>query len=204
MNKPGNWPLSRRRVLQVSAAALVAAETLQISGAGLSSTASAQVVKTSIAGYILKRLTERKVKALFAVPGATCDRLLRAAVAQSFPIVATSSDLEAGQAADAYARIAGLGAVTVSYGVGTLALLPAIAGAYAERSPVVVLNGGPSAADLKILADDGTLPTHSIGRGLTDLRAFEQVTAKAIRIERARDAGKLMSRSWISAKALLA
>jgi TPP-dependent 2-oxoacid decarboxylase len=62
--------------------------------------------------------------------------------------VVTASDLEAGYAADGYARTKGLGAVSVAYGVGALGMINAIAGAYVERSPVVIVNGGPTEANL--------------------------------------------------------
>ena len=52
----------------------------------------------------------------------------------------------AGFAADAYARINGIGAVCVTYCVGGLSLCNSIAGAYAEKSPVVVISGAPGAA----------------------------------------------------------
>ena len=49
-------------------------------------------------------------------------------------VVVTASDLDAGYAADGYARIKGLAALSVTYGVGTMSLLAVIGGAYA---PVV-------------------------------------------------------------------
>ena len=49
----------------------------------------------------------------------------------------------AGFAADAYARVNGIGAVCVTYCVGGLSLCNSIAGAYAEKSPVVVISGAP-------------------------------------------------------------
>ena len=49
----------------------------------------------------------------------------------------------AGFAADAYARVHGMGAVCVTYCVGGLSLCNSIAGAYAEKSPVVVITGSP-------------------------------------------------------------
>ena len=49
----------------------------------------------------------------------------------------------AGFAADAYARLNGIGAVCVTYCVGGLSLCNSIAGAYAEKSPVVVISGSP-------------------------------------------------------------
>ena len=49
----------------------------------------------------------------------------------------------AGFAADAYARVHGMGAVCVTYCVGGLSLCNSVAGAYAEKSPVVVITGSP-------------------------------------------------------------
>src|SRR5919112_1022389 len=48
-----------------------------------------------------------------------------------------------GFAADAYARVHGMGALCVTYCVGGLSVCNSIAGAYAEKSPVVVISGSP-------------------------------------------------------------
>ena len=53
----------------------------------------------------------------------------------------------AGFAADAYARVNGIGAVCVTYCVGGLSLCNSIAGAYAEKSPVVVISGAPGLSE---------------------------------------------------------
>jgi indolepyruvate decarboxylase len=53
----------------------------------------------------------------------------------------------AGFAADAYARINGIGLVSVTYCMGGLYVLDAIAGAYAEKSPVVVVSTAPGRKD---------------------------------------------------------
>ena len=102
----------------------------------------------TVADYILQRLSEQKVDTLFGVPAAYCAPLFDAANAHGMRSIVTASDLEAGYAADGYARTKGLGAVSVAYGVGTLSMINAIAGAYVERSPVLVINGGPTAANL--------------------------------------------------------
>jgi len=49
----------------------------------------------------------------------------------------------AGFAADAYARIRGMGALCVTYCVGGLSVCNSVAGAFAEKSPVVMLTGSP-------------------------------------------------------------
>src|SRR3979409_184825 len=88
----------------------------------------------TVADYILKRLSEQHVDTLFGVPAAYCAPLFDAAPAHGLQSVVNASDLEAGYAADAYARTHGLGAVSVAYGVGALSMINAIAGAYVERS----------------------------------------------------------------------
>lgn len=135
------------------------------------------------ADYIITRLRQLNVEALFGVPAYYCASLFDAAGrAPNFRTVVTSSDLEAGYAADAYARVRGLSAVSVAYGVGTLSLLNAIAGAYIERSPIVVVNGGPTPRNVAIQNDNGILFSHSMGRPHSDLEAFRPFTAFCERV----------------------
>ncbi len=72
----------------------------------------------------------------------TCWLLQNAQESPLQPIGCTREDC-AGFAADAYARVNGMGAVCVTYCVGGLSLCNSIAGAYAEKSPVVVISGAP-------------------------------------------------------------
>jgi indolepyruvate decarboxylase len=138
-------------------------------------------VAFTVADYVLTRLAQQHVDTLFGVPAAYCAPLFDAAGAHGIRSVVTASDLEAGYAADGYARTKGLAAVSVAYGVGTLSMINAIAGAYVERSPVVVVNGGPSTANLDNLKNHDVVFSHSIGRPDTDLRAYKLVTASAAR-----------------------
>jgi indolepyruvate decarboxylase len=135
----------------------------------------------TVADYILKRLSEQQVDTLFGVPAAYCAPLFDAAATHGMTSVVTASDLEAGYAADGYARTKGLGAASVAYGVGTLSMINAIAGAYVERSPVVVINGGPTSQNLSNLHQFDVLFSHSIGQDATDLTAYRLVTASAAR-----------------------
>jgi indolepyruvate decarboxylase len=142
-------------------------------------------VAFTVADYILKRLSEHRVDRLFGVPAACCAPLFDAAAAHGIKSVVAASDLEAGYAADGYARTRGLGAVSVAYGVGTLSMINAIAGAFVERSPVVVINGGPTAAYISNLHQFDIVFSHSIGQDATDLAAYKLVTAKAVRAGKA-------------------
>jgi indolepyruvate decarboxylase len=132
------------------------------------------------------------VEVLFGIPGTSCAALFDEAHGERLRLVVTSSELEAGYAADAYARLRGISAVSVSYGVGTLSLVNAIAGALVERSAVVVLNGGASVHDLWNERHRDVLFSHSTGRASTDLRVFEQITAFAARAETVDDVPALV------------
>jgi indolepyruvate decarboxylase len=136
-------------------------------------------VAFTVADYILKRLSEQHVDRLFGVPAAYCAPLFEKAASHGIKSVVTASDLEAGYAADGYARTKGLAAVSVAYGVGTLSMINAIAGAYVERSPVVVINGGPAKRHLDNLQNFDIVFSHSIGQPATDLAAYKLVTANA-------------------------
>ena len=98
---------------------------------------------TTIGQYLIKRLQDYGIGDVFGIPG---DYILTFySMLESSPIKVIGCTREdcAGFAADAYARINGMGAVCVTYCVGGLSVCNSIAGAYAEKSPVVMLTGSP-------------------------------------------------------------
>lgn len=132
----------------------------------------------NISDYVIERLKEQGVDTLFGVPSFYNAALYYAAErAAGFSSIVNSSDLEAGYAADGYARVRGLSVVAVSYGPGTLSLANAVAGAYAERSPVFIVNGGPSDKNIGDQTSTGVLYSHSIGRPHTDMEVLQPLTA---------------------------
>ncbi|MFN3727377.1 MAG: thiamine pyrophosphate-dependent enzyme [Allosphingosinicella sp.] len=147
---------------------------------------------STVASYLIERLRQNDADVLFGIPGTSCAAVFAAADDAGMTTVVNSSELDAGYAADGFARMRGLGVVSVSYGVGTLSLANAVAGAFVERSAVVVVNGGPGARDLWNERHYGLLYSHSTGRPFTDLAVFKQITAFAARIERAAEAPDLI------------
>jgi indolepyruvate decarboxylase len=137
-------------------------------------------VAFTVADYIVRRLAEQHVDILFGVPGAYCSPLFDVAIRQGMRTVVTASDLEAGYAADGYARTKGLGATSVAYGVGALSMINAIAGAFVERSPVVVVNGAPTPGALSNLHQFDVVLSQSIGQDATYPSAYK-LTASAAR-----------------------
>lgn len=61
--------------------------------------------------------------------------------------VENRNELNAGYAADAYARLKGISAFVTTFGVGELSACNAIAGSYSENVPVIHIVGAPPMAD---------------------------------------------------------
>ncbi|GAA3385244.1 alpha-keto acid decarboxylase family protein [Cryptosporangium minutisporangium] len=130
--------------------------------------------EVTVATYLAERLRQHGVAHLFGVPGdfnlGLIDGLL-AGGQQRW--IGSPNELNAGYAADAYARRRGLAALVTTYGVGELSCLNAIAGSYAEQVPVVQITGAPATNA------GGALLHHTLADG--DLghfaRAYREVTA---------------------------
>ena len=99
----------------------------------------------TVSRYLIKRLQDVGIKHLFGVPGDYVLDFLDEVVAGPLRWVGTCNELNAGYAADGYARLNGAGAAVVTYGVGGLSILNALAGAYAEQVPVIIVSGAPPA-----------------------------------------------------------
>ncbi len=125
-----------------------------------------------IADYLVERLQEHGVEHVFGVPGDFVLRLFEHLEAGPLTVVNTCDEQGAGFAADAYARIRGLGAVVVTYGVGGLKVANTTAQAYAEESPVIVISGAPGLAEQA----EGALLHHVIKGYDNQHRIFEHLT----------------------------
>lgn len=98
---------------------------------------------TTISEYLIQQLYNHGVRHIFGIPGDYSLSFLDALQRSPITFMNTSDEQGAGFAAEGYARVAGLGAVSVTYAVGSLKVANATAQAYAERSPVVVICGAP-------------------------------------------------------------
>ena len=137
-------------------------------------------VTSTIGGYLASRLRQIGLKHYFAVPGDYNLVLLDELIADpDLTMISCCNELNAGYAADGYARASGgAAAVVVTYSVGGLSVLNAVAGAYAEDLPVIAISGGPntnSAAEYELLH-------HTLGRVDYDYQReiFARVTAEAV------------------------
>ncbi len=126
----------------------------------------------TVSSYLIERLYEHGVRHVFGVPGDYVLGLYREFDRSPIGIINTSDEQGAGFAADAYARLNGLGAVCVTYSVGGLKVANATAEAYAEKSPVVVISGAPGRDERRHAA----LLHHRVKDFDTQLKIFEQIT----------------------------
>jgi indolepyruvate decarboxylase len=97
----------------------------------------------TIGDYLIRRIGEEGVGHVFGVPGDFVLAFFKKLEASPLRVINTSDEQGAGFAADAYARLRGLGVVCITYAVGGLKVVNAVAQAFAERSPVVVISGAP-------------------------------------------------------------
>ncbi|TWU09724.1 thiamine pyrophosphate-binding protein [Allorhodopirellula heiligendammensis] len=133
----------------------------------------------TVAEYLSRRLKQLGVDTLFSIPGNYTAEFLLAADREGIECVGTTNELEAGYAADAYARYRGIGVCSATYGVGSHSLFNAISGAYVEFCPVVLVNGSPPPVKFENLRNRGILFAHAIDPIRTDATIFAQVTVAA-------------------------
>lgn len=130
----------------------------------------------SIGEYLLQRLFEAGVTHVFGVPGdyvlGFYNLMLRGPVKH----IGTTREDTAAFAADGYARCRGMGALAVTYGVGALNTVNAVAGAYAESSPVVVISGAPGVREQR----EDPLIHHRFGPFKFQREIFERITCAAV------------------------
>ncbi len=126
----------------------------------------------SIGDYLIHSLYGRGITHVFGVPGdyilSFYDRLTKSKIS----VVNTCDEQGAGFAADAYARIRGLGVVCITYGVGALKVINTTAQAYAEKSPVVVISGAPGLRE----QIKNPMLHHKVRDFDTQKKIFDQIT----------------------------
>ncbi|KZT73975.1 pyruvate decarboxylase [Daedalea quercina L-15889] len=128
-----------------------------------------------IGQYLVERLVQLGVTKMFGVPGDFNLGFLD--FVEDHPKidwVGNCNELNAGYAADGYARVkeGGLGVITTTFGVGELSATNAIAGAFSEHVPVLHIVGVPSTSQQK----NKPMLHHTLGDGRYDAyyRAAQQ------------------------------
>ncbi|ABD07130.1 phenylpyruvate decarboxylase [Rhodopseudomonas palustris HaA2] len=128
----------------------------------------------TLATALLDALKDHGAKEIFGIPGDFVLPFFKVIEESgSLPYFTLSHEPAVGFAADAASRYrGGIGVAVVTYGAGAFNLVNSIAGAYAERSPVVVIAGAPGARE----RTSGYLLHHQVRTVDTQLAVFKEVT----------------------------
>lgn len=152
----------------------------------------------TVGTYLAARLSQIGLKHHFAVAGdynlELLDQLL---TNKDMAQVYCSNELNCGFSAEGYARAHGAAAAVVTYNVGAISAFDAIAGAYAENLPVVLISGAPNSNDhgsRHILHH--TIGTHDLAY---QLEIAKRITCAAVSITSAADAPALIDHAIRSA-----
>jgi indolepyruvate decarboxylase len=152
----------------------------------------------TVGEFLLRRLQEAGIGHLFGVPGDfNLELLQQNADGGRLAWVGTCNELNAAYAADGYARLTGMGALTVTNAVGALGAMNGIAGSYAEHVPVILIAGSIPLRSI----ERGLGMHHTTGDGTWDrfLGAFAHVTAGQARLTPANAAteiDRLIRTAW--------
>ena len=154
----------------------------------------------TVADYLLTRLKQLNVTHVFQIPGDYCKHFTQTLEHfDGVSAVGAINELDAGYAADAYGRTRGLAAISLQYGVSTFSALNAVAGAYVERSPIVVISATPGADDRQITNMYNVLFHHSTGNLNADRDVYSHVTVDTEILSTSAEAPERIDRLLVAA-----
>ena len=130
---------------------------------------------------LLHALKSQGATRIFGIPGDFALPFFRIIEDSNIlPLHTLSHEPGVGFAADAAGRInCSLGVAAVTYGAGALNIINAVASAYAEKSPLVVLSGGPGTGESR----SGLLLHHQAKTLDSQSRIFEEITCAQVRLD---------------------
>ncbi len=130
---------------------------------------------------LLHALKAHGANRIFGIPGDFALPFFRIIEeSKILPLHTLSHEPGVGFAADAAARVScSLGVAAVTYGAGALNMVNAVAAAYAEKSPLVVLSGGPGVGE----SGSGLLLHHQAKTLDSQYRIYEEITCDRVRLD---------------------
>ena len=144
----------------------------------------------SIGNYLIERLYNHGVRHVFGVPGDFILGFFNQLMESQIKVINTCDEQAAGFAADAYARINGLGVVCVTYCVGGLKVVNPTAEAFAEKSPLVIISGSPGIKERR----KDPLLHHKVKNFDTQFKVFEEITVASVLINNPQTAAQEIDR----------
>ena len=143
----------------------------------------------TVGSFLFDYLHKLGLTHVFGIPGDFALPIFRRMQQSPLKTITMTHEPSVGFAADGYARIHGLGVACVTYCVGGLNMLNSVACAYAEKSPVLVISGGPSPKD----RTKDILIHHKVRTFDTQQRIYAEVTcANAVLLDPETAAAEIM------------
>lgn len=142
---------------------------------------------TTVGSYLAQRLVDVGISSYFTVPGDYNLTLLDAMLTnKKLQMINCCNELNAGYAADGYARANGISAMVVTFCVGGLSAINAITGAFSENLPIIIISGAPNTNSLQ----DAEILHHTTATENNDYvrDMFAHVTSHTVFIHRPKDA----------------
>ncbi|OII77277.1 pyruvate decarboxylase isozyme 1 [Cryptosporidium andersoni] len=150
--------------------------------------------KISISAYLCMRLKELGCDHIFGVPGDFSLSFLNVILKSEVKYINTCNELNAAYAADSYARIRGIGALSTTFVVGELSAINGIAGSFSEDVPVVHIGSAPATAHHK----KKTLLHHSLYDYSISKRMYDMITIDSVKIDNKESAARDIDRVLIN------
>ena len=146
----------------------------------------------NLAEQLLGALKGYGVKEIFGIPGDFALPLFKVIEESGIlPLYTLSHEPAVGFAADAAARFHSKPSVAaVTYGAGAFNMVNPVAAAYAEKSPVIVISGGPGLAD----RSTGLLVHHQARQLHSQVQVYREVTCDQVVLDDPAQAPEVVAR----------
>ena len=146
----------------------------------------------NLAESLLHALKQYGVEEIFGIPGDFALPLFKVIEESGIlPLYTFSHEPAVGFAADAAARFHCKPSVAaVTYGAGAFNMVNPVAAAYAEKSPVIVISGGPGESD----RSTGLLVHHQAKQLSSQMQMFKEVTCDQVILDDPDSAPELIAR----------
>lgn len=143
--------------------------------------------------FVIERLENAGVKHVFGLPGDfVLDFYKDIWNSSKINVVNCTDEAHAGFAADACARVNGIGCVVVTYSVGASKVINAVQCAYAERSPLIVISGAPGMNE----RNEPFLLHHLVRHFNSQKKMFDEITCASVVLDSSMTAGYEVDRAF--------
>jgi indolepyruvate decarboxylase len=134
----------------------------------------------TLAQSLLLALRDHGAQQIFGIPGDFALAFFKVIEESGIlPLYTLSHEPGVGFAADAAARFNGtLGVAAITYGAGALNMVNPVAGAFAEKSPLVVISGAPGDGE----SDSGLLLHHQAKTLESQFNVYREITCDQVRL----------------------